>query len=262
MRILIFSLFPMFFLFFGASYAQEIGHKTQIHKHKQYAKEKNPIPATEQSIEKGREIYGKHCDSCHGEEGAVKTKMSLTDDLVLHGDSDGEIFRIITDGVKGTQMDGFKKELTTEMRWHLVNYVKNLKSTSDAGKIGQRPGKQIRRINIKGYTLTYRLLNLSERGEMMKLMEGHSVLGMKKSADVTNHIMVYIQNTDGKIVAGDVAFLLTGPEGKDFRTVSMGMYGGYGSDISLKLKGVYKIKTKIIVEDIVRLDDEFTYQVN
>ena len=38
--------------------------------------------------------------------------------------SDGEIFQVITDGVPATVMRAFKEELTEEMRWHLVNYLK------------------------------------------------------------------------------------------------------------------------------------------
>lgn len=265
MRISIAFLFSLFCLVSGAAHAQDTGHthKPHPHKHQQYAKEKNPVPMTEQSITKGMEFFGKHCIGCHGEKGSAGGNLDLTDGKVIHGDTDGEIFHVITDGVKETLMKGFKKELTNEMRWHLVNYVKSLKPSSPEGKITARPGKQIRRTNVKGHTLTYYLLNLSERGEMMKLMEEHSVLGMKKSADITNHLMVYIQKPDGKLVPGDVAFLLVDPDGKDFRTMTMGMYGGYGADINMKLKGLYTIKTKIGIEggDIVRLEDEFTFQV-
>jgi hypothetical protein len=134
---------------------------------------------------------------------------------------------------------------------------------STTGKAIVRPGKQIRQINQKGYTLTYHLLDLSERGEMVKMMGHHSVIGLSKSADVTNHLMVYIQKTGGKAVLGDVAYLLTGPDGKDFRTMTMGMYGGHGADVIMKLKGTYTIRTKIIIEngDSVKFDDEFTFQV-
>lgn len=136
---------------------------------------------------------------------------------------------------------------------------------STTGQAMDRPGKQIREISLKGYTLMYHLLDLSERAEMMKKMGDHSVIGMKKVPDMTNHLMVYIRKPDGKIVPGDVAFLLTGPDGKDFRTMTMGMYGGYGADISLKLKGAYTIRSKISIESggaPVRLEDEFTFQVN
>ncbi len=132
-----------------------------------------------------------------------------------------------------------------------------------AGDPVVRPGKQIRQINLKGYTLTYYLLDLSERGEMMKIMGHHTVIGMNKSSEVTNHLMVYIQKPDGKPVPGDVAYLLKGPDGRDFRTMTMGMHGGHGADITMNLKGIYTIGTKVILEsrEGVKFDDEFTFQV-
>jgi hypothetical protein len=121
MRILIVSLFLSFCIFFGVSSSQETGivHKAQPHRHKQYAKEKNPVPMSEKSIEKGRELFEKYCDKCHGEKGAEKVKeANLMDDVFFHGDSDGEIYHVITDGVRESTMKGFKKELTNEMRWN------------------------------------------------------------------------------------------------------------------------------------------------
>ncbi len=265
MKILVVFLFSLFGLAFSLSYAQEAGHTHQphTHKHEQYAKVKNPVPMTEQSIKKGAEFYEKHCIGCHGAGGKGDGNLNLTDDLVIHGDTDGEIFHVITDGVKGTQMKGFKKELTDEMRWHLVNYVKSLKAAPKTGQVTARPGKHIRQTTLKGYTLIYHLLSLAERGEMMKAMEGHSVIGLKEVTDMTNHLMVYIQKPDGKIVTADVAFLLTGPDGKDLRTMTMGMYGGYGADISLKLKGMYTIRTNILIESKgkIKLNDEFSFPV-
>ncbi len=75
--------------------------------------------------------------------------------------------------------------------------------------------------------------------------------------------MVYIEKHGGGIVPGDVAYLLTGPDGKDFKTMARGMYGGYGADVIMKLKGVYAIGTKIILAsgDAVGVDDEFAFQV-
>ena len=129
MKTLLVSLFSLLGLVFGISYAQETGHvhKPHPHKHEQYAREKSPVPMTGQSIEKGRELFVMLCIGCHGERGKGDGTLDLTDDMVIHGDTDGEIFHVITDGVKGTQMRGFKKKLTSEMRWHLVNYIKSLR---------------------------------------------------------------------------------------------------------------------------------------
>ena len=88
---------------------------------------------TEDSIMKGKALYEKHCVSCHGESGKGGNGIpDLTDGLWIHGDTDGEIFHVITDGTKGpTPMKGFKKELTKKMRWQLVNYIKSLKKTGE-----------------------------------------------------------------------------------------------------------------------------------
>ncbi|MBI5211765.1 MAG: c-type cytochrome [Nitrospirae bacterium] len=105
-------------------------HKPHPHKHKEYAKVKNPVPMTEDSIVKGKGLFEKRCVSCHGESSKGNEKTDLTDGLLIHGNTDGEIFHVITDGTKGpAPMKGFKKELTKEMRWHLVNYIKSLKKT-------------------------------------------------------------------------------------------------------------------------------------
>lgn len=105
----------------------EHAHEANPHRHMDYAKEKNPIPMNEQSIMNGKEIYGKHCFRCHGEGGKAGGNLDLTKTVLIHGDSDGEIFHVITDGVKGTAMRSFKKDLTKNMRWNLVNYIKSLK---------------------------------------------------------------------------------------------------------------------------------------
>ncbi|MCL4455987.1 MAG: c-type cytochrome [Nitrospirae bacterium] len=131
-KIVILIVFSVFALIFNYAFAQtaEHVHKPHPHKHKEYAKVKNPIPMTEDSIVKGKGLYGKHCVSCHGESSKGSEKTDLTDNLWIHGDSDGEIFHVITDGTKGpTPMKGFKKELTKEMRWHLVNYINSLKKS-------------------------------------------------------------------------------------------------------------------------------------
>ena len=129
MKILVLAVFSIFYLVSGEPHAQvaEHVHEPHPHKHKQYAKVKNPVPMNEQSIGKGRELFEKHCIGCHGEGGKGSGSLDLTKGVFIHGDSDGEIFHVITDGVKGTSMKGFKKDLTKDMRWRLVNYIKSLK---------------------------------------------------------------------------------------------------------------------------------------
>lgn len=92
-------------------------------------KVKNPIKATQASIQKGKEIYGKKCALCHGIEGNGKGPNSAglnpkpTNFKDSHGEkmTDGEHFWKITTG-RGP-MPSFEKDLTVEERWHVINYV-------------------------------------------------------------------------------------------------------------------------------------------
>jgi cytochrome c len=114
-------------------FAQEENHKHEHHRHTEYAKIDNPIAMTGKSIAQGRKLYEKHCIVCHGESGKGGIGPHLTGSARIHGSTDGEMFHVITDGVARTAMKGFGKELSDEMRWHIVNYITSLKKI----KIGE-----------------------------------------------------------------------------------------------------------------------------
>ena len=95
-------------------------------------KMKNPVKATKASIQKGKEIYEKKCALCHGDKGDGKGSTSAglnpkpTNFKESHGETmtDGEHFWKITTG-RGT-MPSYEKILTTEERWHVINYINSL----------------------------------------------------------------------------------------------------------------------------------------
>ena len=92
-------------------------------------KVKNPVKATKESIQKGKEIYDKKCALCHGDKGDGKGPASggldpkPTNFKESHGEkmTDGEHFWKITTG-RGP-MPSYEKDLTVEERWHVINYV-------------------------------------------------------------------------------------------------------------------------------------------
>ena len=129
MKIIVFMIIAISAVFFclpnGSAAAEEMkdAHKTHQHRHLEYAKIKNPIAMTEQSIAEGRKLFEKHCTACHGKTGKGGIGPDLKGSPRFHGNSDGEIFHVIADGVKGTAMRGFREELSDEMRWHIVNFI-------------------------------------------------------------------------------------------------------------------------------------------
>ena len=101
-------------------------------------KTKNPVPTSEESIAKGKELYLErtkgNCVFCHGETGAGneanfprlrRKPADLTNKERMSAMTDGEIFWKITKGITGIMPSG-EKRLTEEERWHVVNYIRTL----------------------------------------------------------------------------------------------------------------------------------------
>lgn len=101
---------------------------------------RNPESPSAESIEEGRRLYARHCASCHGLGGkgdggmalSGGTPSDLTDDEWDCGDTDGEIFTAIRDGVS-SDMLAYRDKLSGKQIWHLVNFLRSIGPKS-AGK--------------------------------------------------------------------------------------------------------------------------------
>ena len=109
------------------------GHK-HSHAPASARKLKNPIKATPENIERARALYVANCASCHGEDGKSKTDIASVmtpkpTDLTakeMKGITDGEIYWVITNGIKKSGMPALKTKRTDEERWLMTEYVKKL----------------------------------------------------------------------------------------------------------------------------------------
>lgn len=93
---------------------------------------KNPVPATAESSERGKQIYTVRCVVCHGEKGDGKGTLSanlavkpanFTDKEMMASMTDGEIFWKITNG-RGA-MPSWKETLKDNERWDIVNLIRS-----------------------------------------------------------------------------------------------------------------------------------------
>jgi mono/diheme cytochrome c family protein len=104
----------------------------------EYAKKKNTVKATPQSIAAGKKLYDTKCASCHGKTGKgdgemikqmpnVKVPDMTTAEFAK--ESEQEIFWIMSEGKPGTVMMAFKTDKAFAKdndRWHVVNFIKSL----------------------------------------------------------------------------------------------------------------------------------------
>ena len=103
----------------------------------------NPLPANDQVLSEGAELYRVNCAMCHGVEGRgdgpvaeflLKWNYARPADLTAdatHGRSDGEVFSIIGFTLFGqpglSPMPEYSKMLTEDEIWSLVQYIRTLR---------------------------------------------------------------------------------------------------------------------------------------
>lgn len=119
-----------------ANLASTHAHEGHKHSHAPASakKLKNPLAATEENIASGRALFNRNCASCHGEDGkaqtdvakAMKEKPTDLTDKAMHGITDGEIYWVITNGIKKSGMPAFQSKATDNERWQMTVYVKHL----------------------------------------------------------------------------------------------------------------------------------------
>ena len=120
-------------------------------------------------------------------------------------------------------------------------------------------GENIHNSKKEGYTLAYHLIDMKAQ---MAAMKEHAQAHGSEKMDMTHHLMVYLTDADGNQVKdAKVGYLVVNPDGTNQKLMTMHMKGGFGSDINLKQKGTYTIKTKALSGN-TKIMDQFSYKVN
>lgn len=95
---------------------------------------KNPVPATPESMAEAQEHWVAHCSSCHGIDGRGDTTIGRNlypkapdmRDEETQRLSDGELYYIISNGVRFTGMPAWGNEDSPESIWALVAFIRRL----------------------------------------------------------------------------------------------------------------------------------------
>ena len=98
------------------------------------AKMSNPLKSDAETLKTGKDVWVKHCQSCHGKQGKgdgskaaqLKTAPGDFSTASFHTQSDGAIYYKTTEG--RDDMPAFKKKIPDEEeRWAVVTYLRTFK---------------------------------------------------------------------------------------------------------------------------------------
>jgi mono/diheme cytochrome c family protein len=112
----------------------------------------SPVPASEEDMRDSLRHYADHCAICHANDGSGDTEigrnlypkppdMRVAETQKL---TDGELFYIISSGVRLTGMPGWGDSHGKEDTWKLVLFIRHLPQLSEEEK------KEMERFNPKG----------------------------------------------------------------------------------------------------------------
>ncbi len=83
-------------------------------------------------VEAGAVTYAATCAACHGAEGQGLIGPNLTDAYFIHGNTNVNVFNVITNGVIEKGMAPWEAVYTAEQRAELVAFVQSLQGTNPA----------------------------------------------------------------------------------------------------------------------------------
>jgi mono/diheme cytochrome c family protein len=128
-----------------SSMANAQAETPDVHRHRMPAENaavsadtlKNPFSDKKRSALIGEKIFIQNCATCHGHVGlghgnASTSVLPKPDNLTsdeIHKQSDGELFLGISNGAHGVMIP-WKFVLSENQRWHLVDYIRELRKES------------------------------------------------------------------------------------------------------------------------------------
>ena len=88
---------------------------------------RNPMAGDVRAIEAGRVMFRMYCASCHGLHATGgRSGPDLTRGTFAEGDTDADLYRVVSNGVPGAEMPAFGNRLDKDDLWQVISYVRSL----------------------------------------------------------------------------------------------------------------------------------------
>jgi thiosulfate dehydrogenase len=104
---------------------------------------KSPLPVNDNTLKAGADVYTGNCAMCHGAFQRPKPDLAkymfppppqLLGDEKVTDDPEGQLYWIVTNGIRMTGMPAFDKVIDQNRRWQVTMLIKHADSLSPAVK--------------------------------------------------------------------------------------------------------------------------------
>lgn len=102
----------------------------------------NPLLPTPEHLDLGQREFGEHCAVCHGADGSAHTRLGADFyppvarlERGAPGWSDGELFFVISNGIRYTGMPGFGARHKPETIWQIILWIRHLPHLTTQEKV-------------------------------------------------------------------------------------------------------------------------------
>jgi mono/diheme cytochrome c family protein len=111
---------------------------------------KNPVKFNENSVARGKKIYGSQCTMCHGQnadgKGDAVAEMNITPPDFTKADTlkdrtDGDLFAILSQG--SGNMPGQQERMKEKQKWDLVNFLRATSGKVPEKSTGPEPDENV-----------------------------------------------------------------------------------------------------------------------
>jgi cytochrome c oxidase cbb3-type subunit III len=98
-----------------------------------FAADFQPLPTSKADLAQGEKLFRNHCGLCHGPKGEGDRGPMLTRAKLRRAPDDETLVKILTDGIRGTEMPGAENQMSEHEIRQTAAYVRSL------GKINMKP---------------------------------------------------------------------------------------------------------------------------
>ena len=96
----------------------------------------NPFANDADAAEAGRAQFRLRCAPCHGFKGEGGRGPDLTLGVYNNGNTDEDLFRVIWEGVPGSEMPGYEGRMTEDETWKFVTFIRSIAKHEDVELTG------------------------------------------------------------------------------------------------------------------------------